>query len=94
MRAVRRECRDLLAEADAHATRQLIALYDDPDPRVRVVAIQAGKERLFGRAGETGVFNEEASGDLDISHLSQAEQQEAWAHIMALKRLTGGGDNE
>jgi hypothetical protein len=39
MRAIRRQCRALLAEKSEAAMRQLNAMIDDPDSRVRIVAI-------------------------------------------------------
>jgi len=90
LRAAKRRCRDLLVEADERGTERLIKLYDSADERVAVVAINAGKDRLYGKVGDAGIYPDDEGGALDLTHLPPEGQAECWAAIMTLKKWTGG----
>ena len=48
-KAVPQEVKDVLEAATPHAARQLVALMDDPSPKIRLHATQAVMDRVFGR---------------------------------------------
>jgi hypothetical protein len=88
MKAARRQCRDLLAGASEVNTLRLIALCQDADPRVAVVAIKECNDRLWGRVNDNGLLADDSGAALDLSHLSHDQQIEAWEAVQTLRRLT------
>lgn len=93
MRAVRRQCRELLADACEANTRRLLELCQDPDPRVAVVAIKECNDRLWGRVGDKG-WAADDDAELkcrNLEELTDAELEEIVAAELTLLRLTGAG---
>jgi hypothetical protein len=88
LRAVRKECRALLASEAVKNFERLLLLCQSDDARVSVVAIQECNNRLFGRIGDQGVSGED-DGKLSVTHLTDAERGELAAAVKTVRRLTG-----
>jgi hypothetical protein len=69
--------------------KRMLELCDDPDPRVRVIAIQECNTRLWGKPAETGMADDpQHIRDVhDISHLSPEERAEVRALVARLRLL-------
>jgi hypothetical protein len=89
MRAIRKECREILLGGAVQNMHRMLELCCDPDPRVRAVAIQECNNRLWGRASDIGMADDQTSitNIHDISHLSTAERAEVRTMVARLRML-------
>ncbi len=93
MRALRKRVRELAAEDSEAMYLELRALANDPDSRVRAVAVKEYFDRFWGKPGETGWANDEGGATVNIDHLDEDQRRALFNALETVRRLTGQAGN-
>jgi hypothetical protein len=88
IKATRRQCRDLMAEASIENTRRLLELCCSEDQRVAIIAIKEANDRLWGRVSDTGLQHEPGESGLDLTKLTEDERAELAGAVATIRRIT------
>lgn len=91
MRAVRKQCMELMTHASLANTQRMLDLCNSPDDRVAVVALKEFFDRWAGKAQDTPMEADDERGATDLSHLTPDERVDLHAALMTVQRLTGRG---
>lgn len=92
-KAIRRECRELMAQWAPQNFRTLQELCNSGDERVSVTALSIWFDRFFGKAGDTGLAHEDRNGTFRLpDDMTAEDRREAMNALMVLQRLANKGE--
>jgi hypothetical protein len=89
MRAIRKRVRELAVADSEEMYLELRALANDPDSRVRMIAVKEYFDRFHGVATATGMIHDENAVTINIDRLNEEERARLFAALDTVKALTG-----